>query len=158
MSKNKPINIDIKFMSPDGKTLEDRPDCHTIPIIKLLIRAGTKYNLYNPLPGGEVANVLALIDTGADDCYVDEAFANRLLMPEIGKTELMGATSTIESGVVNTQIKFSNSEEMFGTTMIKTPLRANGRKYDVIIGMKIIKLGALIMDPSRSIYTLTFRS
>ncbi|EQB8059079.1 retropepsin-like aspartic protease [Enterobacter hormaechei] len=148
--------VKIKFISAIDGSVSDTPTEHAIPVVPLTVWPSSPKDINVYKPNGLKAGAYALIDTGADLCYVDSDFADNLKLPVAEKTTVSGATSTIETTVRHAVISFTEDERVFSTELTSVPLISNGRKFQVVFGMQLIKMGALTMDFSNQVFELTF--
>ena len=148
--------ITIHFIKND-KTLTDKPEPGTRPVIKVTI---------NPSSGDDHCisinekkkSVFALVDTGADDFYVDEELVNELGLPlktGVKSTRLISGVTETESTQHNAIMKIDDINKSFGVSLTKIKTSSFGFHYQVILGMSLIRLGKLTMDSVNNIYTLT---
>ena len=148
--------VKIKFISPIDGSVSDAPKEHAIPVVPLTIWPSSPKDINVYTPNGLKADAYALIDTGADLCYVDSDFADNLQLPIADKATVSGATSTIETTVRHAVISFTEDKRAFSTELTSVPLISNGRKFQVVFGMQLIKMGSLTIDFSNNIFELTF--
>ncbi|WP_223507834.1 MULTISPECIES: retropepsin-like aspartic protease [unclassified Pseudomonas] len=150
----------IYFLRPD-QTLALTPlDNALVPVVQISIRPAFLENKFEADPSKEAVNALALIDTGADYVYIDEDFAER-------NGFLSNADITVSGGTASSRQKvhpalFKLPDEVRHPTQaadfISAPLRKNGRKYDVILGMQLLSNGALIMDFGSNVFRFELNS
>lgn len=147
------ITEQIFFMSKSGSVHEHPSEGRFTPVVPIAL-AHTNAIRTPPIPERDFWNRInwALIDTGAEENYIDEAAAERLDIPEVAGTNVLvqGATSSRPGKVHTAPIVLMGSRHTFYTNLTSTPLAQNGRKYSVILGMRFLKQGRLILDFGKS--------
>ncbi|WP_434642093.1 retroviral-like aspartic protease family protein [Klebsiella sp. I138] len=149
--------ITIRFMRKNDNSMTDSPEFGTRPVIPVTIRPSSPEDHAKDI-GGKTKQVFALIDTGADDFYVDEALVEELTLPIKKESE----PATVISGLNNEKttihhaiIRLIDTDIECGITMHKIITSKLGLGYQIILGMDIIRRGTLVLDPVNHIYTLT---
>jgi hypothetical protein len=142
--------IPIFFRSKDGQSLV-APSYKAVPIVRVVFRLDTEHDQ------GKLGRIVsgyneidALVDTGADLNFADPA-----LLASAGTTAhqsgtVSGATSTAPSTMHLAHLFFPQIGWQVGTDFMATPLRAQGRKYDLVLGLLLLQLGTLHMDFKRN--------
>lgn len=104
----------------------------------------------------EYREINALIDTGADLNYADPDLIKAVGSPAHGTTTVQGATSTISSTLHVAHLFFPSIGRQIETDVVATPLRANGRAYDLVLGSLFLQCGVLHMDFLTASFTFAF--
>ncbi|WP_225806685.1 pepsin/retropepsin-like aspartic protease family protein [Pseudomonas fulva] len=109
-------------------------------------------------PSKEAIDALALIDTGADLLYIDEDFASQHGFATNESATVSGATSTQQQAVYPALFKLCDDtgHSTQGALFTSAPLRQNGRKYDLILGMQLLSNGILVMDFDSNTFRFEF--
>ena len=142
----------ILFMKHDGSVTAE-PFDPIIPVLRLSIRPAALENTFTSAPGTDHIIVNALIDTGADGVFIDEEFAERHGFLSSGTTIVQSASHTSMQSVYPALFQLVDDAAGHYTqaaSFTSSPLRKNGRKYDVVLGTLFLCNGSLVMDfPSR---------
>ncbi|MGE8302864.1 MAG: retropepsin-like aspartic protease [Pseudomonas kermanshahensis] len=141
-------SVVIEFMDKQGNVKSHPPGA---PVVKIVIGQVKASDPSYP-SGQNQETVYALIDTGADDVYIDEALAARLQLHRTTSREVQGATSTIQSWAHAGFFRFSGTQKNYAADFVATPLAGNGRRYQVVFGMQLLDKGVLEMDFHRHTY------
>lgn len=149
--------ITIRFMRND-KTITNSPEPGTKPIIAVTMRPSAADNNTKNI-GGKTKQVYALIDTGADDYYVDRKLVKELQLPVtagVKTARLVSGVSSSNTTMHNAIITVDEIAHSFGTRFMSVKTSEFGHGYQVILGCDFIRRGSLVLDPENNIYTLTF--
>jgi hypothetical protein len=150
----------ISFLRPDG-SLSAIPDhCPLTPVIRVSIRPASLENPKSALLGTEETTLYALLDTGADLVYIDKYFAERHGYLSNSTAMVQGASLTSEEKIYKALFKLCDlkSHSTQSADFTSAPLRENGRKFDVIVGMQLLSNGMLVMDFDSGVYRFNFTS
>jgi len=88
----------------------------------------------------------ALVDTGADLNYADPSLLRTIGCPVERNAVVAGATSTISSQSFVAHLLCQPSKTQLETDVVATPLLANGRSYNLVLGSLFLQQGALVFD------------
>lgn len=144
-------SVVIEFMDPLGNVKKSPPG---IPVVKIIIGPVNVSDHSRPT-GDNQETTYALIDTGADDVYIDDEFAASLQMHKSSSRTVMGATSTMQSWAHPGFFCFAGTKKIYSAEFVATPLVRNGRKFPVIFGMQLLDKGVLQMDFHRHVYSFS---
>jgi len=106
------------------------------------------------------SNLIALVDTGADMCAIDEDLANHLttLIP-IRQVNERGATGGRVANVYYLQIIVPNEnisgKDRFQVECVSSPLKGQGLFCDLLLGEDVIQHFELHLNRSHNEWTLT---
>ncbi|MFC4734091.1 retropepsin-like aspartic protease [Salipiger abyssi] len=143
----------IFFMDDSGKVNERPSEGCFKPVVPIAL-AHTNALSIQPTPKHNFSDRFdwALIDTGADENFIDDAAAARLDIPEVAGTSAIvrGATATHPGKIHTAPIILIGSKHTFYTNLTTAPLSQNGRKYSVILGIRFLKQGRLLLDFEKS--------
>jgi len=111
-------------------------------------------------PGTEETTLYALLDTGADMVYIDKAFAEQQGFLSNTTALVQGASLTSTEKVYKALFKLCDlkSHNTQAADFTSAPLRENGRKFDVIVGMQLLSNGMLVLDFDSGVYRFNFTS
>lgn len=139
------VRIPIEYLSKAG--IEDGPFYLRAPIMKVRIRYDPDHGKgLGPRRANNWERVAALIDSGADLNYADPALLARIGCPVCKGATVQGATSIITSKSFVAHILCHPSKTQIETDIVATPLRANGRTFDLVLGTLFLQLGRLNLD------------
>lgn len=144
----------ILFLRPDG-TLSSTPmDQALVPVLRVSIRPAFLYDKLNSDPTLDSITVLALVDTGADYQYIDVDFAERHGFASNQTTFVQGATHSSEQKVHPALFALADyhGHPTLAADFTSTPLRRNGRQFDLVLGMRFLSNGTLTMDFSKMLF------
>lgn len=103
--------------------------------------------------------LVALVDTGADMCAIDEEVANRLKLAPIKQRDERGGFGGRTTDVYDLQIILPNEnlngETRFQVETVSAPLKAQGFLCDFVLGEDVIQHFELHLNHSRNEWTLT---
>lgn len=149
----------IRFLTAHG-TLEHRPtSARDVPVVECALP-------HTVADGGSVIRWdgpawrqgWAMVDTGADHCYIDDGLISKLGVAPKSPATIFGATATINGGVYSQPLFLIASRTICNMGILNAPLRANGRKFDIVIGRSLINQGHLLMDGFEHRYELHTRA
>lgn len=149
--------ISIQFMRND-KTVTNFPEAGTKPVIVVTMKPSAANNNTVDI-GGKTKQVYALIDTGADDYYVDQMLVSELDLPAtagIKTIQLVSGISESNTTMHNAIMTVDEIAHSFGTRFCSIKTSEFGHGYQVILGCDFIRRGTLTMDPINRVFTLTF--
>ncbi|ATP44436.1 hypothetical protein CR511_10390 [Pseudomonas putida] len=138
----------ILFLRPDDTLSSGPKDQALVPVVRVSIRPAFLHDKFNGDPTVDAIDALALIDTGADYQYMDSDFARRHGFLSDEETLVQGATNSSQQKVHPALFKLSDyaGYPTQAADFTSAPLRENGRKYDLILGMRFLSNGTLTMD------------
>ncbi|WP_143515087.1 MULTISPECIES: retropepsin-like aspartic protease [unclassified Pseudomonas] len=138
----------ILFLRPDGSLVSGPMDEGLVPVLRVSIRPAFLHDTMNADPTLDAITALALVDTGADYQYIDEDFAERHGFSSNQTTVVQGATHTSEQKVHPALFALADylGHPTHAADFTSSPLRRNGRRYDLILGMRFLSHGTLTMD------------
>jgi predicted aspartyl protease len=148
----------IYFLRPDN-TLSATPwDQGLIPVVRVSIRPAYLHDRSSSDPSLESIDAIALIDTGADYVYIDEDFATRYNFQSDSTMDVQGATGTTHQKVHPALFKLveETNHPTMAAEFTSAPLRRNGRRYDIVLGMRLLSNGVLVMDFDSGVYRFEF--
>lgn len=148
----------LYFLQDDERLTATAQREPVIPVIKISLQPADLSNRFNSITGSKRLTVTALIDTGADGMYIDSDFAERNGFQSSHTATVSSASLTREEKVYPAlfQLPDSSSHSLQTANFIASPLRANGRKYDAILGMMFLSNGILTMDFDSHIYRFEY--
>jgi len=148
----------VYFLRPDQTLSPTARDNQIIPVVRVSIRPAFLDDRFNADPSKEAIDALALIDTGADLLYIDEDFALQHGFETNETATVSGATSTQQQAVYPALFKLCDDTGHHTQAALFTsaPLRQNGRKYDLILGMQLLSNGVLVMDFDSNTFRFEF--
>ncbi|WP_421016080.1 retropepsin-like aspartic protease [Klebsiella michiganensis] len=152
-----PIVINLQFMRPDGRIIQF-PEFGAKPVIPATVRASSAENESVGISENK-KDVYALIDTGADDFYIDEALVKELSIPKSasGKGLTVATASSKEyKPFHHALVSFTKDKTEFGFKFLPVKTSELGNHYQIIFGMSLVRLGCLKIDAINKIFTLTF--
>ncbi len=147
--------IKIQFMS-DAGLVSDTPGGS--PVIAINMQPAAPENFHSPAAGSTPVIVYALIDTGADRFYMDEGLANAFSYHRAATINVMGGTGTLASQERPSIFSIDGHSEHYAASFVSTPLSANGRIYQAVLGLEFLKQGALVMDFNEGVFEFTLGS
>lgn len=138
----------ILFLRPDDTLSSGPKDQALVPVIRVSIRPAFLHDKFSGDPAVDAIDALALIDTGADYQYMDRDFASRHGFLSDRETLVQGSTNSSQQKVHPALFKLSDyaGHPTQAADFTSAPLRENGRKYDLILGMRFLSHGTLTMD------------
>lgn len=144
--------LPILFLDRAGSA--GAPHYHAAPVIQVGLR-------FDPQHGSGARAITsppvrpALVDTGADLNYLDEALIGELGLPFVRNASVAGATSTVGSTSHIGHLFLHAHQHQIETDFVSAPLRKNGRQFDVVLGILFLRLGVLHMDFPRGEFHFT---
>lgn len=91
--------------------------------------------------------MLALIDTGADEVYVDPAVISRRFMATIGYGSVSAANNIVDgSRSVLADLSFPTIRRSIRLRAWETALHSTGREYGLLLGRSFLRAGILHLD------------
>ncbi|MGE8461931.1 MAG: retropepsin-like aspartic protease [Pseudomonas capeferrum] len=138
----------ILFLRPDDTLSTGPMDQALVPVVRISIRPAFLHDKFKADPALEAIDALALIDTGADYQYIDKDFAERHGFLSERDALVQGSTNSSQQKVHPGLFKLSDYDgyPTQAADFTSAPLRENGRKYDLILGMRFLSHGSLTMD------------
>ena len=118
-------------------------DSRGIPVIRL---SNTFFRRENEAYDAGTGHLYGLIDTGADDNFIDEEIEIPPDWQLIGTVKVEGATKIMDGRKYLGAIKIVPENIAVETYLVTVPLRKNNRKFDFIIGRSLLRKGLLHMD------------
>lgn len=148
----------IFFLRPDQTLSTTACDNQITPVVRVSIRPAFLDDRFNADTSKEAIDALALIDTGADLVYIDEDFAVRHGFETNQSATVSGVNSTRVEAAYPALFKLCDDTNHYTQAglFISSPLRRNGRKYDLILGMQLLSNGVLVMDFDSHTYRFEF--
>ncbi len=148
----------IFFLRPDGSLATAPMDYDLVPVVRISIRPAFLEDRFNSDPSLESIDAIALVDTGADHVFIDEDFAARHGFLSDSTSTVQGATSTTIQKVHPALFKLPDeiNHPTMSAEFTSSPLRRNGRKYDVVLGMRLLSRGVLVMDFRSGVFRFEF--
>lgn len=148
----------IYFLRPDGALASTPMDDALIPVVRISIRPAFLEDKLSSDPSVDSIDAIALVDTGADHVFIDEDFAERHGFLSNETATVHGATSTTQQKIHPALFKLPEEagHHTQAANFTSSPLRRNGRKYDVVLGMKLMSNGVLVMDFKSGVYRFEF--
>jgi hypothetical protein len=146
--------VPLKFMLSNGLLTND--PVAGAPIVDVDFYFDPQFGQHEPpsfIPAGRTPTV-ALIDTGADQNYVDPLLIRKHSCPETQKLTAHGATSSIPSAMHAANLFFRQNGHAFQMGFIGVPLLANGRPYPIVLGRRFLQLYALTFNIAEGIFRL----
>jgi predicted aspartyl protease len=99
-------------------------------------------------PTGKFIKVTALIDTGADDIFVDEVLLSRCDCPKVSKTAHVKTVHlTTGHEVFLAHFFFPASGLKTEMEVIASKIQDGTRAYAAVFGTRFLELGRLVIDP-----------
>lgn len=148
----------VFFLRPDQTLSSTARDNQIIPVVRVSIRPAFLNDRLKADSSREAIDALALIDTGADLMYIDEDFAVQHGFETNETATVSGATGTRQQAAYPALFKLCDDTKHYTQAALFTssPLRKNGRKFDLILGMQLLSNGVLIMDFDSHTYRFEF--
>lgn len=152
------VGTPVFFLRPDQTLSPTARDHQIVPVVRVSIRPAFLDDRFKSDPSKEAIDALALIDTGADLLYIDENFALQHGFETNESATVSGATSTQQQAVYPALFKLcdDSGHRTQAALFTSAPLRQNGRKYDLILGMQLLSNGVLVMDFDSHTYRFEF--
>ncbi|EKP1128703.1 TPA: hypothetical protein M2O93_003467 [Klebsiella pneumoniae] len=151
--ENMPTTVKIQFMDKDGIIV---PDSSANPVIPIIIAASSEEDENKGVNVEHNVSTFALIDTGADDFYIDEKIIHQLSLPQVGTITVTTPLGVEERTIHHALISFTGDARAFGIKVVSTKMTENGANYHAVLGMRLISLGCLTLDSRQRIFHLTF--
>ena len=144
----------ILFLRPDDSLSTGPKDQALVPVLRVSIRPAYLHDRLNGDPAVDAIDALALVDTGADYQFIDEDFAKRYGFLSDREILVQGPTHSSLHKAHPALFKLSDypGYPTQAADFTSTPLRQNGRKYDLILGMRFLSHGTLTMDFSSMLF------
>lgn len=138
----------ILFLRPDDTLSTGPMDQALVPVVRVSIRPAFLHDKFTGDPAVGAIDALALIDTGADYQYIDKDFAERHGFLSDREAVVQGSTNSSQQKIHPGLFKLSDyaGYPTQAADFTSAPLRENGRKYDLILGMRFLSHGTLTMD------------
>ncbi|WP_315782454.1 aspartyl protease family protein [Bradyrhizobium sp. SZCCHNPS1003] len=103
--------------------------------------------------GPKLKTVRALIDTGADDIFVDESVLIECGCPVASdRTSVRSAHGTKDHAVYEAFINFPAAQLGLRTQVISSDYAPGERSYQAVFGTRFLELGVLVIDPNGESY------
>lgn len=147
----------ILFLRPDGTLASTPMDQAMVPVLRVSIRPAFLHDKFNADPTLDAITALALVDTGADYQYIDEDFAEHHGFKSNQTTIVQGATHSSEQKVHPALFALADYQgyPTLAADFTSSPLRRNGRQFDLILGMRFLSNGRLTMDFDSMLFRFT---
>ncbi|WP_223504233.1 retropepsin-like aspartic protease [Pseudomonas sp. GL-RE-29] len=143
--------INIEFMDSAGRVSDDPTG---FPVVLVTVQAACIKNRAEPEYGSVPTRTYALIDTGAEGMLIDETLASSTGFHQGRAVHVQGATSTMKTFARPGLFSLEGGTHRYSGNFVATPLKENGCRYLVIIGMDFISKGALTLDFKNRVFKL----
>lgn len=106
-----------------------------------------------PVPADR--NLVGLIDTGAQECFIDCDLANRLMLPIIDRREVAGSNGKHEVDVYLAQLYVPDLVFIQYGSFAGAYLKRGGMPYEVLMGRTFLERFSLLYNGPSGRVTLT---
>lgn len=128
------IHIPVYLIDRGGIVGTDFINCN--PCVKVVVSDPSS---------GQSREVYGLLDTGADGIWVDHDLIAQIEAESSGQEMSYGATGSHLTGVYSGNFQLEGAP-VLNSRYLAGPLRAVGRKYDVVLGRSVISKFLLGID------------
>jgi hypothetical protein len=129
------------------------------PFVKVALASDPTWKASSPddlPPLKTLETAIALVDTGANLCAIDEELVTKLRLPIIGQVQTDFAGSLQVAQIVFVQICFVSQKHVAGKYVQSRSLRASGDNFDVILGTDFLRSFDIRVSEQGNLVELTY--